>query len=65
MTVTSWSVTSPVFVTRITKVAVPPYATVCEFGFFRMLIAGSVGVGFGVGFGVGGVGGGVSGCTVT
>ena len=34
------SATSPVFVTVIVNVAVPPFATVCSFGFFTIAIAG-------------------------
>ncbi len=40
VTVTFVSGTSPVFVTVISKVAVAPCWIVCDFGFFRIVIAG-------------------------
>ena len=40
-TCTSVKVTFPVFVTVIENVAVPPTATVCDFGFFTIAIAGA------------------------
>ena len=43
--VTSVSVTSPLFVTAMVKVTVPPVVTVCEAGNFVTVIAGWVGVG--------------------
>src|SRR5262245_9303486 len=62
VTVTSWSFTSPVFVTLIVQFALPPLATVWRSGVFVIWISGFVlttsgagggGGGGGVGFGAG------------
>ena len=41
VTVTSVNTVFPAFVTVIENVAVPPTATVCDFGFFTIAIAGA------------------------